>query len=207
MLIDISQLKFTKDVYGIIHIGAHDCEERYKYLFKFNNITDNDIIWIDALKNKVDAIKSQHPEIRIFNECISNTDNETVIFNVTNNLQSSSFLKLKEHLIEHPDIYEIEKIEMKTKTLTTFYNENNFEYSQYNFMALDIQGAELLALKGAEKYLHKVDVIYLEVNIKELYKGCAMMSDIDLYLANFGFIRVIIEMTQHSWGDAVYIKK
>jgi FkbM family methyltransferase len=206
MLIDISQLKFTKDVYGIIHIGAHDCEERYKYLFKFNNITDNDIIWIDALKNKVDAIKSQHPEIRIFNECISNTDNETVIFNVTNNLQSSSFLKLKEHLHEHPDIYEVEKIEMKTKTLTTFYNENNFEYSQYNFMALDIQGAELLALKGAGDILNSIDYIYIEVNTKELYENCGLLEDVEDYLGKFNFRRQTIYMTEHGWGDAFYVK-
>ena len=32
------------------------------------------------------------------------------------------------------------------------------------------------------------------------------MSDIDLYLADFGFIRVITEMTRCNWGDAVYIK-
>ena len=115
MLIDISELKFTKDVYGVIHIGAHDCEERIKYLTQFNNVTDNEIVWIDALKNKVDTIKTTIPTVRIFNECISKRDNEIITFHVTNNLQSSSILNLKEHLIEHPDIYEIAKIEMKTR--------------------------------------------------------------------------------------------
>ena len=113
MLIDISQLKFTKDVYGVIHIGAHECEERIKYLSRFCNVTDNEIIWIDALKNKVDSIKSENPNIQIFNECISNTDNENIIFYITNNLQSSSILKLKEHLLEHPDIYETVNLQKK----------------------------------------------------------------------------------------------
>ena len=206
MLIDISQLKFIKDVYGVIHIGAHDCEERMLYLSKFHNVTDNEIIWIDALKSKVDMIKTQTPNIRICNECISNTDNETVIFHITNNLQSSSFLKLKEHLIEHPDIYEIQQIEMKTKTLKTFYNENNFNYNQFNFMALDIQGTELLALKGAEEILNHIDYIYLNVNTKELYEKCALLDDVDSYLTQFNFSIQTIYMTEHGWGDAFYVK-
>jgi|LakMenE01Jun11ns_1017448.scaffolds.fasta_scaffold9949960_2 FkbM family methyltransferase len=206
MLIDISQLKFTKDVYGIIHIGAHECEERSKYLRKFNNVTDNEIIWIDALKNKVDAIKRGNPTIRIFNECISNKDNEDITFHVTNNLQSSSILNLKEHLIEHPDIYEIEQIEMKTKTLKTFYNENNFEYNQFNFMALDIQGAELMALEGADEIITFVDYIYIEVNTKELYENGAKLEEIEKYLHKFNFVRQTIYMTDHGWGDAFYVK-
>ena len=32
MLIDIFSLRFPKKVKGILHLGAHDCEERVKYL-------------------------------------------------------------------------------------------------------------------------------------------------------------------------------
>ena len=206
MLIDISQLKFPKRVCGVIHIGAHECEERMLYLTKFPNITDNEIIWIEALKSKVETIKLQNPNIRIFNECISNTDNEIVTFHVTNNIQSSSFLNLKDHLIEHPHIYEVEQIEIKTKTLRTFYQENNFNYNQFNFMALDIQGAELLALKGAEEILNFVDYIYIEVNTKELYEKCGLLDEVDGYLSSFGFKRDNIFMTPHGWGDAFYSK-
>jgi hypothetical protein len=123
MLIDIKNLHFLKSVNGIIHIGAHECEERPIYLSNFDNLTDNDIVWIDAISEKVNGIKQSYPSIQIFNECISNTDNEVVKFNITNNYQSSSFLNLKEHLIEHPDIYNIKQIKIKTKTLKTFYNE------------------------------------------------------------------------------------
>jgi len=206
MLIDISQLKFPKRVCGVIHIGAHECEERIMYLKKFHNITDNEIIWIEALKSKVETIKVNMPHIKIFNECISNTDNEIVTFHVTNNIQSSSFLILKDHLIEHPDIYEVEKIKIKTKTLKTFYKENNFNFNQFNFMALDIQGAELLALKGAEDILIFVDYIYIKINIKELYENCGLLCDVDKYLNSFGFKRDNILMTPHGWGDAFYSK-
>ena len=131
---------------------------------------------------------------------------DDAIFYITNNLQSSSILKLKEHLLEHPDIYETERIEMKTKTLKTFYDENKFNYDQFNFMALDIQGAELLALKGAKEIINFIDYIYIEVNIKELYENCALLDEIDEYLNNFGFKRDNILLTQHGWGDAFYSK-
>lgn len=206
MLININDLKFHKDVYGIIHIGAHECEERFNYLLNFHNLTDNDIVWIDALSDKVEEIKRKYPSINIFNECISNADNQIIKFNITNNLQSSSLLNLKEHLLEHPNIYVIKEIEMKTKTLKTFYNENNFQYNKFNFMNLDIQGAELLALKGAEEILNFVDFIYIEVNTKELYENCALIDDIDKYLFQFNFQKQSVYMTEHGWGDAFYVK-
>ena len=206
MLIDIFSLKFTNQVNGIIHIGSHDCEERIKYLSRFDCITDNDIIWIDALKHKVEEMKTQNSSIRIFNECIGDKDNDLVTFKVPNNLQSSSFLKLKDYLIEHPDIHEIASIDMRTKTLKTFYDENKLNYDKYNFMALDIQGAELLALKGAGEILNSVEYIYIEVNTKELYENCALLPEIDEYLSKFGFTRDNILMTEHGWGDAFYTK-
>ena len=96
---------------------------------------------------------------------------------------------------------------MKTKTLKTFYHENNFKYDQFNFFAFDIQGAELLALTGAGDILEHVDYIYIEVNTKELYENCALLDDIDSYLSKFNFIRQNILMTEHGWGDAFYVKK
>jgi len=119
-----------------------------KYL-KVLNLTDNDIIWVEALPEKVDKIKKK-PNIIILNECISDKDDDDddIIFHVTNNYESSSILKLKNHLIEHPHIHQIYELPMKTKTLRTLYNENNILSYKYNFMNLDIQGAELKALKG-----------------------------------------------------------
>jgi FkbM family methyltransferase len=206
MLINIFSLIFQKEVIGILHLGAHDCEERLLYLSKFNNITDDDIVWIEALEDKVKSIKQSHPTIRIYNECISDTDGQLVSFNVTNNLQSSSILKLKEHLLEHPDIHQTTTVMMKTKTLKTFYDENNFNYKSFNFFAFDIQGAELLALKGAGDIINNVDYIYIEVSTKELYENCALLEDIESYLSKFNFVRQTIFMTEHGWGDAFYVK-
>ena len=46
--------------------------------------------------------------------------------------------------------------------------------------------------------------LYLEVNEKELYKGCALLPELDAYLLTNGFQRVLTNMTCHGW-ETLYI--
>lgn len=39
-----------------------------------------------------------------------------------------------------------------------------------------------------------------------LYVGAGLLPELDEYLATFNFKRVITNMTQYGWGDALYIK-
>ena len=205
MLIPLSHLPLKKPVMGIIHIGAHECEERSDYL-TYYHLNDGEIIWIDALVDKVKIMKEQNNLIRIYNECISESDGQDISFMIANWSQSSSILNFKTHAIEYPGIVEVGRVNMKTKTLKTFYEENNIDRKKYNFMNLDIQGAELLALKGAGDILNDIDYIYTEINEKELYENCALIQDIDEYLKSYGFTRILTSMTSYGWGDAFYSK-
>jgi len=205
MLIDFSFLEIKKPVKGVIHIGAHECEELEGYVRNYK-LTNEKIIWIEALEEIVTKVKSKDNSIKIYNECISDIDDNEVSFMVANNFQSSSMLDFKTHLEEHPHVFETKRVMLKTKTLKTFYNENNLNPDDYNFINLDIQGAELMALKGAGDILHNIDYIYCEVNSKELYKGCCLLDELESYLSTFGFKRTLISMTQHGWGDAWYTK-
>jgi len=204
MLIQLEALSFPKKVTGVIHIGAHECEEYDMYLKNFVGITNNDMIWLEALPHKVYQIKQRYPEMRIFNQCLSDKDGERVSFMVTNNGQSSSMLEFGTHSYQHPEVVEVARVELVTKTLDTFCQENNLDTSHYNFMNLDIQGAEYLALKGATKLLETVDYIYSEVNQEEVYKGCLTLSHFDEFLLEKGFRRVHLHMTPYGWGDAFY---
>ena len=79
------------------------------------------------------------------------------------------------------------------------------DVSKYNFLNLDIQGAELLALKGFGDLLVGIDYIYTEVNETDIYKDCALIGEIDQYLSDFE--RVETAMTEFKWGDALYRRK
>jgi FkbM family methyltransferase len=205
MLIDFIYLynKYKLNIHGILHIGAHYCEELGKY--KQIGLTDDRIVWIEGNKKIVDDIKSKYPTRRIFNELISDKDDEEVSFMITNNGESSSILNLKEHLKEHPWVYEVSREKRTTRTIDTLVQNEKID-SNLNFVNIDIQGAELKALKGMKKYLENVDYLYLEVNVKELYEGCCLLPEINEFLKGFGFEQKEISLTQHGWGDALYIK-
>ena len=193
-----------KEIQGILHVGAHNCEERYDY--NMNGITDDKIIWIEGNNDLVQQNKEKSKHINIYHVLVDDEEKD-VIFNVTNNGESSSILELGTHKDSYPNIYVSEQQQQKTIRLDTFFELNNIDPSKYDFWNLDIQGTELRALKSAEKYLKYVNCIYTEVNTQEVYKGCALLPELDEYLAKHGFMRVGINLVKDAgWGDAVYFR-
>ncbi len=190
------------NISGGFHLGAHECEELdfYSQL----GLKPEEIIWIDAIPAKVrEAINRNIPNV--YNAVITDCDDVDVTFNISNNVQSSSVLEFGTHAQEHPGIVYIAKIFLKSITIDSFFERNKIDASKYNFWNFDIQGAELMALKGAVKSIQYAKAIYLEVNETEMYKNCGLITDIDAFLAQYKFKRVLTNITQHGWGDALYI--
>jgi FkbM family methyltransferase len=188
---------------GIIHIGAHDLEELYAYIL--NDVNPTNIIWIDAIKEKVIAKQNQH---NIHHLCVSDTDNEDVVFHITNNGQSSSVLDFGTHKNSYQHIKFIKDVPMKTTRMDTFIKNNNIDITRYNMINIDIQGLEGKALKGFGDFLQYFDCIYTEVNTQEVYINCAKIWELDEYLNKFGFKRIKTVMWgSDGWGDAIYIKE
>ena len=202
MLIPLHDLvkKFNIQFKGILHVGAHECEELKDYEVYLHR---NQILWIDALPHKVDICKKRYPNVLIENAVVSDVV-ETIRFNVSNNGQSSSMLDFGLHTTFHPQVKYVTCFETETKLLKNILPNYNINY---NFLNLDIQGAELKALKGMEEYLNNIDYIYTEVNSDYVYKGCALIGELDEYLLRFGLHRVETKWTDYKWGDAFYIRK
>ena len=203
MLIPLHELvkKYNINFKGILHVGAHECEEIVHYDVY---LPRNKVLWIEALPEKVEFCKKIYPDINIENAIISDIE-ETVTFKVSNNYQSSSILDFELHLVHHPQIHYITSFEGTTKVLKDILPKYNIDY---NFLTFDIQGVELKALKGMEDYLNKVDYIYTEVNSDYVYKNCALVTEIDDYLSRFNLYRVETKWCQNfNWGDAFYLRK
>ena len=191
------------EITGALHIGAHECEEMPFY--NRTGITQDDVIWIDALPSKVVQAKARGIS-NIYNAVVTEKDDDDVIFNVANNGQSSSVLEFGTHSKEHPSVVYIDTLRQKSITIDTFFKRNGLSAAKCNFWNFDIQGAELMALHGATDSIRYADALYLEVNEKELYKGCGLIGDIDAFVAKYGFKRVLTSMTSFGWGDALYVK-
>ena len=201
---EIKNILLSKNIniIGCFHVGAHECEELSYYISL--GLTTEDIIWIDALPRKVREVQNRGIP-NVYTAVITDKDDEEIIFNVANNDQSSSVLKFGSHSQEHPTVKFISKIRFKSITIDSFFERNNIDASKYNFWNFDIQGAELMALKGAIQSIKYAKAIYLEVNETELYKNCPLITEIDTFLSQYNFKRVLTNITPHGWGDALYI--
>ena len=209
MLISIQQLvqRFPLKITGILHIGAHECEELKDY--NAVGVSADKTYWVEAMPDKVAFCQRQYgPELHIYQAVIDDKDGETVTFNITNNGQSSSILEFGSHAINHPTVHVVGKVSTKTTRLDTLIEREQIPIASLNFINLDIQGVELRALKSMEKYLPDIQYIYSEVNIEEVYKGCNLIGELDAYLLGFGFVRVAQHIYNNlGWGDAFYMKK
>jgi FkbM family methyltransferase len=195
--------KYNITVRGALHIGAHECEEFDFY--KRIGLAPRDIIWIDAIDSNI--VKARERGIpNVYNAIITDKDDVEVDFNISNNGASSSILELHTHKISHPDIVYVGKFSQESITVDSFFNRNDLDATKYNLWNIDIQGAELLALKGGAESLKHVDILYLEVNEKELYKDCALVGEIDAFLLP-GFTRIFTKIGKHGWGDAIYVRE
>lgn len=202
---EINEILTTNNIHitGAFHVGAHECEE-LEFYSKLG-LNPEQVIWIDAMPNKVkEATERGIPNV--FNAVITDRDGDDVEFNISNNGQSSSVLEFGTHSVEHPWVHYVDKIRATSVIIDTFMNENQIDATKLNFWNFDIQGAELMALKGATQSIQYADAIYLEVNEKELYVNCGLIHEIDAYLLAHGFSRVLTHMTVHGWGDALYIR-
>ena len=203
-------LKYLKEKYNlnlenILHVGAHEAQELDDYIL----CGAKRIHWVEAntelsikLANRLDP--SIH---KVTNAVVSNEDNKEVIFKIANNTQSSSILDLGGHSNLFPDIYYTHEEKRLTKTLNSIMIEHKF-LNKINFLNIDIQGAELLALQGLTEHLDSIESIYIEINDSEVYKNCAQTNEIDEFLIQFNFERKEKYLySDHPWGDAFYIKK
>jgi FkbM family methyltransferase len=208
MLISANEIQSILTQYGIsvtgvLHIGAHDCEELG--IYQSLGIAPEQVIWIDAMSNKVEqATKRGIPNV--YHAVISDQNDTEVVFHVANNGQSSSILEMGTHSSEYPDIFYVNTLIQRSTTLSSFFQTHGLDSSRYSFWNFDIQGAELLALKGGEALLPHVTAIYLEVNQAELYIGCGKIGEVDEFLSTHGFTRMLTRMTGHGWGDALYVR-
>jgi len=196
--------KYNIKINGILHVGAHLCEEKGLYNNELN-VNDSDIVWVDANQQLVQINKH-----RGIPNCYVGVLDETervTNFNITNNGQSSSLLEFGTHASMYPSCVVTETIQVTTQTLTNFFKNNNLDSKKYNFWNFDIQGSELHVFRGSKELLQYVDCVYCEINTADVYKGCGQMNEIDELLKIYGLIRIETRMyNEDNWGDALYIR-
>jgi len=187
---------------GVLHVGAHKAEESSDY----ERLKWGHVIWVEAqpdlaneLRRKLDPEKNQ-----VINAAIWGKSGLVFNFKVSSNTESSSLLEFGTHKDDYPDISVTGTYQVTTSTLEDVLEKS----SSFDFLNLDIQGAELEALQGLGSHFEKIRWIYTEVNKGEVYKNCAQVSEIDAFLKTKGFKRIATRWVRNQgWGDALYVQK
>lgn len=207
MLISVDELqrKFGILPSGILHVGAHLAEE-YEDYERAGWSPLNRVIWVESqfelAQKLIDTLNPQ--KNKVINATVWSKTGKEMTFHLANNSQSSSLFEFGTHAKTYPDVqFDSERI-ITTVRLDEIIDETD----DISFVNLDIQGAELEALKGLGLKLHKTKYVYSEVNKKDVYRGCAKIEELDKYLSDFSFKRIATRWAYKSgWGDALWIKK
>jgi FkbM family methyltransferase len=191
------------NIKGVVHIGAHYGEEIQEYV---DNGIQKITVFEPLSKNfevLAERLQNVNADIQGYQVALGSQKGTATMYLSSNEAQSSSILKPKEHLEQHPDVSFDGTEEVEVSVL------DKFDLGDANFINMDVQGYELEVLKGGKNTLKNIDYVYCEVNRGEVYENNAMIGDIDEYLGEYGFERVETYWpeTWYKWGDALYIKK
>jgi FkbM family methyltransferase len=127
---------------------------------------------------------------------------------------SSLFLASKDYTREK---YVQKEISVPSNTLDVYC----INASRPDLLWMDLQGAELMVLKGADCILSDVKCIHIEIGFRPMYVGQPLFFEIDRFLKNRGFELIDIDLGRWPrllrlykffhfgpWiGNAIYINK
>jgi protein O-GlcNAc transferase len=142
----------------------------------------------------------------------------------TNQTMTGSLYPPNTKLLERfENLAELTRLEA-THPVETRRLDDLAEIADIDFLKIDVQGAELDVLSGAERLLRQTVLIQIEVEFVEMYEGQPLFADIDRHLRQRGFqfhtfrgfgSRMFRPLTnpdkpyeginQLLWSDAVYV--
>jgi FkbM family methyltransferase len=202
MLINFPSIfrKYNMNIKGIVHIGAHYGEEIQSYI----DCGIQNVVVFEPLEENFKVLAERCSELNAnivgHQVALGSSKSEEKMYISDNEAQSSSILKPKVHLTQHPWVKFVSEEKVEVDLL------DNYDTFDYNFINIDVQGYELEVFKGGKKTLEKIDYVYCEVNRDETYENNAYVEEIDEFLGQYSLTRVETVWTGGIWGDALYVK-
>lgn len=231
MLFNFNELvkKHNMNMTGVIHIGAHECGEIKNYV---EHKIKNGIL-VEAnpqrAKNLEESVRvGRYPQecwpsvqyvtlskeeaeicrnYKVFNFAVTDKAGEEIELNIsTHDGGVDSIFKINDIGVQTSwtNYQHIHSIKVPTTTLDELMK--NVE-EEYNFINLDVEGAELLVLKGGVETLkNKIEYIMLESQDVIRFDGSCSARELEEFLVKLGFKLVDYADTGKGWGDQLYIK-
>lgn len=178
---------------GILHLGAHLGQEAARY-----HQLGKPVVWVEAnpsifreLIKRLEVFPNQKAHCALL-------DRENGLqrkFKISNNMRgvSSSIFDFDEYGNGQntlwPDLHlqMISEVILTTTNLDTLLNNSSIKYQDFDFWVIDLQGAELLALQGAEQTLKSCNSLCVEISEVPVYCGGVLWKELHPWLEQRGF--------------------
>jgi FkbM family methyltransferase len=209
-----SKFKSIEDVSVIFDIGSLHCLESVEFSKKF--IKAN-VYAFEANKTSYQVCLENTEgidRIAVTNKCINDYDgickfypidpSRTVTPWFDGNRGASSMFKAN-GAVDHIEKYVQDEIDMECIRLESFCKENKIE--KVDAIWMDLQGAELLALKGLGPILDTVQVIQTELEMNPMYENQCLFNDVNTFLTEKGFYKIDGNTEAEFGADFIYIRK
>lgn len=201
MLLDLINLKnkHNMTIKGVIHIGAHFGEEHTTY----KNLGIDDIVYFEPVNKTFKVLSERVTDAKLYNYALGNENKMVDMYIEEADAYGCSSVLQPSSNYDNVAFSPKEKVEMKRL--------DDFNFTSYNFLNLDVQGFEYEVLKGAEKTLEHIDYIICEINKDTLQKqldyiGATTIDKIIELLTPYGFVLVEENWAGISWGDGLFVK-
>lgn len=188
---------------GVLHLGAHVGQEVSVY----GRWGVPYVAWVEANPELIPALRENvrpYPGHTVHEAAIWDRDGLEMPFFVASNGGSSSLLRMKLHSMRYPEVLQSGMLMVRTTTVDSLLRREGMESSRYDFLNMDLQGAELRALCGMKEQLAHVRWIYTEVNFEELYEGCGLFDELGRFLEERGFRVTECVKGENGWGEALF---
>ncbi len=203
----------------IFDIGACEGEDsiRYHRMFPNAKIYSFEPLPKNIIRFKSNIKKYQAQNITLTVEALSDNEGHATFFVSSGQPEhieasedwdygnkSSSLLPPEKTKEVHKWLKFKEEITVTTTTLAIIFERFGIDF--VDFIHMDIQGAELMALTGAGAKISQVKSIWLEVEAKELYKDQPLQKEIEQFMTDHGF-RKVMDTVGEVAGDQLYVNK
>ena len=146
------------------------------------------LIGFDADDQEIQVLNSSTEKEQFVPKVLGANSGHGYLF-ITQNPACSSLYPPDENLVRSRpgtnDTSLVSKRAVEISTLDNWVVEKGI--SKIDFIKLDVQGAELDVLKGAEKILKSIRALEVEVQFNPLYQGVPLFGDVDQFLRKRGF--------------------
>lgn len=200
----------------VLHIGAHAGEEVAAYRLH----AAQRIVLVEANPASCERLEQRFGadgDIDIVHVAVTDhvgTERLLLHANSRGETESASLFPMKRLGEIVPSMHTEATVDVPASTLDTVLEEVDVDPTSVGLVVLDVQGAELRALRGAARALAAVRAVLTEVTFIDLYEGAAEAKEVAQLLTAGGF-GLVAELAYElyeddrrfpAWGDQLYVR-